>query len=88
MAAFATETGIYEDLRSDKETALGDLLADLMHWCDACGANGRPARAVDFEAALKRARAHYINEANEHRSRAGRSIRPPRSQNPSTSQVS
>jgi hypothetical protein len=84
MADFATATGLWEDLRTDPETALGDLLADLMHWCDACGATGRPAQVIDFEAALKRARAHYGNEANKHRGKVRKFSRiiTPRTRNP------
>jgi hypothetical protein len=39
---------------TDQEAALGDLLADLMHWTDR---NGQ-----DFDAALDRARGHYEAE--------------------------
>jgi hypothetical protein len=48
LDAFAAETG------ADEEDALGDLLADLMHWCDRHG--------YDFELALDRARGHYEAE--------------------------
>jgi hypothetical protein len=75
MAAFAAAAGMREDLRIDPETAVGDLLADLMHWCDACGVIGLPAKAIDFEAALERARAHYGNEANKRRGKVGKSPR-------------
>jgi hypothetical protein len=33
-----------------------------MHWCDEHGADGRPGQPVDFESALKRARAHHGDE--------------------------
>jgi hypothetical protein len=36
---------------TDEEDALGDLLADLMHWSDR--------NDDDFDAALDRARGHY-----------------------------
>lgn len=39
---------------TDYEDCLGDLLADLMHWCDR--------NDYDFEAALSRARGHYEEE--------------------------
>jgi|GEM_PF-1729899 len=74
MATLAAATGLAVDLRSDPETVLGDLLADLMHWCDACEASGHPARPVDFESALKRARAHYRDEAADERRRSLRGI--------------
>ena len=48
LAAFIKETG------TDLEDALGDLLADLMHWCDR--------NNYDFGAALDRARGHYDAE--------------------------
>jgi hypothetical protein len=47
-ATFMRLTGI------DEEDALGDLLADLMHWCDR--------NHYDFQAALIRARGHYEAE--------------------------
>ena len=40
----------------DKEAALGDLLADLMHWCDR--------NNHDFGAALDHARGYYEDETN------------------------
>jgi hypothetical protein len=39
---------------TDYEDALGDLLGDLMHWCDR--------NNFDFELALNRARGHYEAE--------------------------
>jgi hypothetical protein len=39
---------------SEREESLGDLLADLMHWCDR--------NNQDFEIALDRARYHYAEE--------------------------
>ena len=41
---------------SDDETALGDLLCDLMHWCDR--------NNDDFEASLSAARMHYEAETS------------------------
>jgi hypothetical protein len=48
LAAFRGETA------ADREDAVGDLLGDLMHWCDRAG--------FDFELALGRARMHYESE--------------------------
>ena len=48
LAAFMKETG------TEDEDALGDLLCDLMHWCDR--------NNYDFDAALDRARGHYEAE--------------------------
>jgi hypothetical protein len=48
LAVFKSETG------SDEEDAVGDFLADLMHWCDR--------HNYDFDAALERARGHYEAE--------------------------
>jgi hypothetical protein len=39
---------------ADREDALGDLLCDLMHWCDRSN--------FDFELALYRARRHHTEE--------------------------
>ena len=39
---------------TDDEDALGDLLCDLMHWCDRNG--------YDFDAAFSRARMHHEAE--------------------------
>jgi hypothetical protein len=44
----------HEDQIVDPETTIGDLLADLMHWCDAYG--------VDFNVALKRGQRRYEAE--------------------------
>lgn len=48
LLAFIRETG------TDLEDALGDLLADLMHWSDR--------NNFDFDLAVDRARSHYIEE--------------------------
>jgi hypothetical protein len=42
------------DTSTEDEDALGDLLADLMHWCDR--------NNYDFDAALERAHGHYEAE--------------------------
>jgi hypothetical protein len=48
LNAFQDETG------ADDEDALGDLLCDLMHWCDRSG--------YEMDVALERARGHYEAE--------------------------
>ena len=48
LAVFMHITG------TEEEDALGDLLADLMHWADR--------NQFDFDAALERARGHYDAE--------------------------
>ncbi len=62
MATFARAAGQKTDLGADPETVLADLLADLMHWCDAQRTNEGPRQPVDFELALKRAYLHYGEE--------------------------
>jgi len=51
IIAFEVATGC------DRDHALGDLLADLMHWCDRSG--------EDFDTALSRGRDHYAAETTE-----------------------
>jgi hypothetical protein len=51
LKTFIAETGC------DREDSLGDLLADLMHWADI--------GSFDFDAALLRARDHYLVEKIE-----------------------
>lgn len=51
ISAFRKETGM------DIDTALLDLLADLMHWSDRA--------RYDFDDALSRAREHYQAETAE-----------------------
>jgi hypothetical protein len=63
VAKFANATGMSEDLTADPETVLADLLADLMHWCDAQRTSRHLIKeTVDFESALGRARDHYREE--------------------------
>jgi hypothetical protein len=50
IAAFIAETA------TDLEDSLGDLLADLMHWCDR--------NNFDFDAALDRGHYHYAAETS------------------------
>jgi hypothetical protein len=59
---FASVTGQIEYVETDPETVLGDLLADLMHWCDAQKSNVLREQSIDFESALARARNHYREE--------------------------
>ena len=40
--------------RTDREDALSDLLADLLHWCDS--------NDIDFDRELERGRGHYAEE--------------------------
>jgi hypothetical protein len=44
----------FQDETGADDEALGDLLCDLMHWCDRSSS--------DFEAALSTARMHYDAE--------------------------
>lgn len=62
MERFAAVAGLGEDMHADPATVLCDLLADLMHWCDAQAANGCFEGDVDFQSALRRARGHYEEE--------------------------
>ena len=62
VVSFASVTGLSGDVELDPETVLCDLLADLMHWCDAPKAKGSRAQPVDFESALQLAREHYAQE--------------------------
>ena len=55
LAAFVRTTG------TDEEDAVGDLLADLMHWCDRHG--------HDFALARSRAEGHYAAETGGEESR-------------------
>lgn len=58
VRAFATETGL--DASGDEtETAVADLLANLMHLCDKEG--------IDFDVALMRGRSHYREELADER---------------------
>jgi|HubBroStandDraft_1064217.scaffolds.fasta_scaffold01552_2 hypothetical protein len=66
VTRFAKDTGLGDDLRADPETVLADLLADLLHWCDAQKTNRRLEGDISFESALGRALGHYREEvANE-----------------------
>ena len=67
VVSFAGATGQSEDVQTDPETVLGDLLADLMHWCDAQKSNRNLGGSIDFVSALERARDHYSEECLEER---------------------
>ena len=56
VTIFASMTGL-DSPEEDSATKLGDLLADLLHWCDANG--------VDFDDAVRRARNHHHEEVLE-----------------------
>ena len=62
VVSFASVTGQREDVQTDPETVLGDLLAGLMHWCDVQKTSERRIEPIDFESALERARNHYAEE--------------------------
>jgi hypothetical protein len=77
LRRFAEAVGAVDDLRSEPETVLTDLLADLMHWC-------RPRRrnygtgTIVFESALSLARRHYLLERPRKRARQPRRRQPSR----------
>lgn len=64
VVGFAKASGTDDDLATDSETVLADLLADLMHWCGAGGDRDDVVGPPDFESALRRARDHYNSERN------------------------
>jgi hypothetical protein len=55
-AAWAEEalSKFQQTTRCDREDALPDLLANMMHWCDR--------EKVDFHIALRKAQDHYREE--------------------------
>ena len=55
LVLFRQKTGL--DTEGDKEAALRDLLANLMHWCDRYG--------QDFDYELVQGRNHYVAEITE-----------------------
>jgi len=67
VVSFASVTGQRPDVYIDPETVLGDLLADLMHWCDIQKTSDSRIESIDFESALKRARNHYDEECVDER---------------------
>ncbi|MFY9560429.1 MAG: hypothetical protein WAQ52_09365 [Terriglobales bacterium] len=69
VVSFASVTGQSEDVQTDPETVLGDLLADLMHWCDVQKTSESRIESIDFESALERASNHYTEESIDERER-------------------
>jgi hypothetical protein len=65
VAHFAGVTGRAEEMHTDAETVLSDLLADLMHWCDVQESNSGPQEAVGFDSAFGRARDYYNEELGD-----------------------
>lgn len=55
LELYADKTGL--SMKHDEETAIGDLLADIMHLCDRDG--------IQFDTYLLRARMHYDAEQTE-----------------------
>lgn len=55
--AFMTHMDTSGDLEHDKPTVIGDLIADLIHYCDQ--------EKIDFEDVLARGRDHYKEELAE-----------------------
>jgi hypothetical protein len=71
VAQFAGVTGRAEDIYADPETVLGDLLADLMHWCDVQRSSSEPQEAIGFDSALEQARDYYNEELGDGLERDG-----------------
>jgi len=62
LSTFARISGSEQDLHTEPETVLTDLLADLMHWCDNGGILGSKIGSIDFDSALGQARIHHCQE--------------------------
>lgn len=62
LLGFADQTGI-GDSTEPAETAVTDLLTDLMHLCAHCWADDGE---TSFETALNTARMHFAAESDEH----------------------
>jgi hypothetical protein len=71
VAHFASATRRAEDAQTDPETVLSDLLADLMHWCDAQRSNGQLQESIGFDSALERASDYYKEERSDELERDG-----------------
>jgi hypothetical protein len=71
VAHFASATNRAEDVQTDPETVLSDLLADLMHWCDAQRSNGELRESIGFDSALERASDYYEEERSNELARDG-----------------
>jgi len=72
IALFASETGRPGEIHSDPETVLSDLLADLMHWCDAGRSDPELHEEIRFDSALERARDYYSEEVSDELEQGGR----------------
>jgi hypothetical protein len=70
LEAFARVAGTHSEPKTEPEDTLVDLLADLMHWCDARTARHRPGKTVGFEAAVATARGHHQWESHQSASRS------------------
>jgi hypothetical protein len=64
IADFASATNRAADMRTDPETVLSDLLADVMHWCDTRRSGSELGDAVRFYSALERAKEYYDEEVS------------------------
>jgi hypothetical protein len=62
VAYFASVTSRVENMHTDPETVISDLLADLMHWCDLQRSTGELQESIGFDSALQRARDYYMEE--------------------------
>lgn len=71
VAHFASVTSRAEDMHTDPETVLSDLLADLMHWCDVQRPNFELQESNGFDSALERARDYYKEEHGDELEHAG-----------------
>jgi hypothetical protein len=65
VANFARVMSRSKDAHADLETALSDLLADLMHWCDVQRSNSELQEAIRFDSALERAKDYYNEEVSD-----------------------
>jgi hypothetical protein len=61
VLSFAGITGQSQDVQTEPETVLSDLLGDLMHWCNVQKTSSLE-QPIDFESALERARNYYNEE--------------------------
>jgi hypothetical protein len=65
VAHFASATNRVEDMYTDPETVISDLLADLMHWCGLQRSTGGLQESIGFDSALERARDYYVEECSD-----------------------
>jgi hypothetical protein len=65
LAHFAGATSRVEDIHTDPETVLSDLLADIMHWCDLQRSASEAHGSIGFDSALERARDYYMEECSD-----------------------